>query len=185
MRGYERTAQKKRPAPEGAGLLQYPCVRRLLDLDAADLAVGALLPDVHDVVERLAIALGVIFEVANRGLPRAARLDGLGDLLGVGGARLGDRLRHDLDGGVAVERVGLGLEAGVAELLDQFGGVGTIARVGTEGVQHAFRGRAGNRRELVGDDAVAGDELRLEARVGALADNEAAFGVEAAPIGYF
>ena len=48
-----------------------------------DLAVGVLLPDVPDVVDRGAVALLVVGDVADHGLERHARMHDLGDLLRV------------------------------------------------------------------------------------------------------
>ena len=53
---------------------------------------------------------------------------------------------------------------------------------GAEGVQRAGDRVAGDRGEFVRDDAVAGHEGRLQALVGQLADDQAGFGVQAAPI---
>src|ERR1700730_15218422 len=101
---------------------------RLLVLEIRDLAVRALLPGVEDVTVLLFaadqvavvgdVALLVERDVAQYGLEGLAGVHDLGDLLGVERFRLLGRLLDDLDGGVAVERIGLRLEALLAERRD-------------------------------------------------------------------
>ena len=69
-------------------------VREAYLLDVGDLAVGALLPDVHHVVGTGDVALLVEGEVADHGLEGLAGLHGLGDLLGVERLGLLGRLRR-------------------------------------------------------------------------------------------
>ena len=59
--------------------------------------------------------------------------------------------------------------------------VGIVARIGSERHQRAFDAGAADRGELVVGDAVAGDHDGLHALVAHLADDQAAFGVQAAP----
>ena len=84
--------------------------------------------------------------------------------------------------GVAVERVGFRLELLGAELRDDVLGRRVVARIGAVGHQRAFDARAADRGELVGGDAVAAHQRRLDALVAHLAHDQAAFGVQAAPI---
>ena len=83
---------------------------------------------------------------------------------------------------VAVERVGFRLELLGAELLHDVLGFRALARVGPEGHQRAFDAGAADRGELVGGDAVAAHQRRLDALVAHLAHDQAAFGVQAAPV---
>ena len=57
-----------------------------------------------------------------------------------------------------------------------------LARVRREGHQRALDAGAADRGELVGGDAVAGDHHGLDALVAHLAHDQAAFGVQAAPV---
>jgi hypothetical protein len=116
-RGKKR--QKKTPgaSPPGARKDLRP---GFLVLEVGVLAVVALLPRVHHVVRTGDVALGVEGQLADRGLERTLGLGGLRNLLRVDVAGLGGRACDDLHGGVGVERVGFRLEAGGAELLDEF-----------------------------------------------------------------
>src|SRR5690349_2640178 len=85
----------------------YSSTTLLVDLHIGDLAAGVLLPNVHHVVEPRDVALLVVAELADHGRELAARLDGLGDLLGIERVCGFRRLLDDLHRSVAVERVGL------------------------------------------------------------------------------
>ena len=98
-------------------------------------------------------------------------------------AGLLDRLHYHLHRRVAVKRIGLRLEAGVAELLHDIRRSRVVAGVRPEGVQHALGSRAGDGGELGGHDAVARDELRLQSGISHLTDDLAGLGVEAAEVG--
>ena len=77
------------------------------------------------------------------------RVVGAGSLGGVG---------DDLQGGVGVERVGFRLEAGSAELLDEFLSSRVLARIRREGHQRAVNGVASDRSQFVRNDTVAGHQ---------------------------
>ena len=135
-------------------------------LKVGELAVRTLLPLVHDVAGKLGITLLVEGKIAQGGLERALFLELLGDSLGVVGRAGGlDAVRDHLKRGVGIERVGFRLEAGCAELLDQILVLRQQARIGTESVQRALDGVTGDGGELVGDDAVARNQRRLQALI--------------------
>src|SRR5215204_6264734 len=177
----------KKPAPVARGGLSSVSrndgrLHAHLVAGVVDLAVGALLPDVHDVVRTGDVALLVEGEVADHRLEGLARVHVLGHLLRVGRLHRLGRLLVDLDRRVAVERVGLGLEVLLAELLDRRLGVRVLARVGREGHQRAFGAGTGDRDELRRHDAVAGHHRGVEALVAHLADDEPGLGVQPAEI---
>src|SRR3982074_2433584 len=134
----------------------------LLGLDIGDLAVGSLLPDVeHVAIFLLAgdsvaghVTLLVGGEVAEHGLEHLAGMHHLGDLLGIERLRLLGRLLDDLDRGVAVERIGLRLEALLAEDVDDLLVRRVGARVGREGHQRALGAWPRDRGEFVVGDAI-------------------------------
>src|SRR4029077_21212570 len=92
------------------------------------------------------------------------------------------RLLDDLHAGIAVERIGLRLEFLGAEFRDHGLGFRLVARIGAVGHQRAFDARAADGSELVGGDAVAAHQRRLDALVAHLPHDEAAFGIEPAEI---
>src|SRR5271154_3541889 len=112
----------------------------------SDLAVGALLPDVPDVVDGRAITLLVIGDVADDGMERHAGMHDFRDLLRIEGVRLFRRLLDDLDRGVGVERIALWVEPLGPERGDRVLGVRVLARLRAEGHQGAFDARAADRR---------------------------------------
>src|SRR5271165_3219233 len=129
----------------------YPRSHLLVD----ELAVGRLLPDVPDEVDRGAVALLVVGDVADDSVERHAGMHDLRDLLRIERLRLLRRLLHDLDGGVGVERVGFRIEVLRLELGDDVLRGRVVARIGTERHQRAFDARAADLSELVVGDAVA------------------------------
>src|ERR1700730_8358950 len=125
----------------------------LLVLEIADLAVRPLLPGVEHVALLLLaaddvavagdVALLVEGDAAGDGVERLAGMHHLGDLFWVERFRLLGRLFDDLDRGVAVERIGLGLEAALlAEQLDDLLVFRIVARVGRVGHQRTIGGGA-------------------------------------------
>src|SRR3546814_19720546 len=74
----------------------------------------------------------------------------------------GRRLGPDLDRSIGVEGVALGVVALRLELVDDRLGNGVLARIGVEGHQGAFAGRAGNRPELLVDQRVAAHQRGLD-----------------------
>src|SRR4029079_7946376 len=106
----------------------------------------------------------------------------LGHLLGV--ERLcGFRgLLDDLDAGGAVERIGFRLEFFWAEFLDDFLRLRLVPRIGSVGHQRSFDARPADRGKLIRRNAVASHQRSLYALVTHLPNDQAAFGVEAAPI---
>src|SRR3974390_1034220 len=126
FRGYQRTGaaaatkQKARLAAgfsisiQGRSLRFRTVVTGALDI--GDLALGRLLPDVHDVVQIGAVALLVIGDVAEHGVEGHAGMHLLGDLLRIGEFSPFCRLLDDLDPGIAVGRISLRLELLRAEL---------------------------------------------------------------------
>src|SRR6266699_4153005 len=107
-----------------------------------DLGVAALVvPLVDYIVELLEVALGIKLQCADHGLPGSG-LDRFHDLLRVGGLGLRRGVRPDLNGGIGVERVALGVYVLGLELLDDRLGGRLVARIGAEREQRAFAGGA-------------------------------------------
>src|SRR4051812_39276057 len=156
-----------------------------LRLEIGDLAVRPLLPGVEDVavlllaLDHVSLAPDVTFlvegDVAEHGVEGFAGVHDLGHLLWVERLRLLSGLLEDLHRRVAVERVGLRLEAALlAEQVDDRLVLRVGAWVGRERHEGAFGARAGNGRELVVRHAVAAHERRLQALVAHLPDDQAA-----------
>src|SRR5690606_35881218 len=121
-------------------------------------------------------------QFADSGLERTLRLDRFGNGLRIVAAGSLCSFSNDLKGCVGVERVGLRLETGSTELLDELLGGGVLARIGRESHQRAIDGVAGDRCQLVRHDTVTRDEGCLQALVGSLALDKAELGVQAAPV---
>src|SRR5262249_47433169 len=141
-----------------------------------------LLPDVHHVIELRDIALLVVGDIAENGFELHAGMHFFGDFLWV--ERLGGfrRLFDDLHAGIAVKRVGFWLELLRAEFLHDLFRIRLVARIGTVSHQRAFDTRSTDRGKFVGCDAVATHQRRFHPLVAHLAHNQAAFGIETAPI---
>src|ERR1700751_2000530 len=103
----------------------------------AHLGIAALvIPLVDDKIELLDVALAVVSDLADHGVPGAG-LDGVHHLLRIRGSSLGGGLRPDLHGRIGIERVALGIDVLGLELLDDRGRGRLLARVGTEGEERA------------------------------------------------
>ncbi len=87
-----------------------------------------------------------------------------------------------MDRGIGVEDVALGLDALVLEALDHLGGGWVFARVGREGHQRAFAGRAGDRPVFLGDERIAAHEDGGHALVAHLAHDQSGLGMVAAEV---
>src|SRR5262245_187324 len=105
-----------------------------------------------------------------------------GDFLWV--ERLGGfrRLLDDLHAGIAVKGVGFRLELLRAKFLHDLFRIRLVARIGTVSHQRAFDTRSTDGGKFVRCYAVAAHQRRLHSLVAHLAHDQAAFGVEAAPI---
>ena len=120
--------------------------------------------------------------LAENGLDRVAGAQPFGDLLAVGAAGCGCRLGPGLDRGIGVERVAFRIISAGLELLDDFLGFREVARLRSEGEDHAFTGGAGDGPELLGVERVARHHLSAHALFTHLAQDEAAFRVIAADV---
>ena len=78
---------------------------------------------------------------------------------------LRDRLRPDLDGGVAEQRVARGLEVLGTELLNDRGRFGVSPRVRREGEEGSLGRGAGDQGKFLGRQGIARDELNRVAAV--------------------
>ena len=177
-----RVVVRTRPIMAAAGL-DRPSGRigPRLKLLEPDLAVGLLLPDVPDVVDRRAVAFPVERNVADHGVEGHARMHDFGDRLRVERIGFLGRLLDDLDAGVGVERVPLRIEALRLERRHRFLRIRVVARLGSEGHQRALDPGAADLGELRIGDAVAGDHHCAHPLVAHLAQDQAALGVQAAP----
>ena len=106
----------------------------------------------------------------------------VGDLLRIGAAHLLHRFRPDLNRGVGVEHVALGIDVLRLELLHHVGRRLHQARVGRERHHGAGSGIAGDLPELIGHQRIAADQGRLHPLLFRLADDQPGLGVVAADI---
>ena len=88
----------------------------------------------------------------------AAMRHGRGEAARIRGVRLLRGIGEDLDRGVGVEDVALGIDVLRAEGLHHLCRGLALARVGAEGHQRALAGGTGDLPELVGDQRVAADQ---------------------------
>ena len=123
------------------------------ELDAGHVALGVEAEPAEDRVELMA----------------AQRRD---DGVGIEPARLLDRLRPDLDDGVAVERETFGLESLRAELCDHRRRRLMAARVGHRDEPHALGTRTRDALEILAVQIVAADQLEVIVPVMRLARNQ-------------
>src|ERR1700730_5052274 len=157
----------------------------LLVLEIADLAIWPLPPGVEHVALLLLaaddvavvgdLALLVEGDPAGDGVERLAGMHHLGDLFGVKRLRSFSRLLDNLYGGVAVERIGLGVEAALlAEQFDNLLVLRIVARIGRIGHQRTIGAGARDGGELVVGKAVAAHQGRFDALVAHLAHDHTA-----------
>src|SRR5262245_36145156 len=177
-----RWKAKQTPASSEAGFLTPKAPKSSLDLGVGDLAARLLLPDVDRIIDACDVALLVIGQVADHGLELHARFDLLCHLLRIERSCRLRCLLDDLNGGVAIERVGLRLEILGAEFRHDVLGLRPLARIRPEGHQRAFRAGTGDRSELLVRNAIGSHERRLDALRAQLPQDQAASVVQPAPI---
>src|SRR5579871_2116433 len=84
---------------------------RRLKLLEPDLAVGALFPDIPDIIDGRAVTLLVVRDRPDDSVECHARMHGCRHLLRIERVRLFGCLLHDLDRSVGVKRIALRIEA--------------------------------------------------------------------------